>query len=71
MKRTFLKLINNAIVGKTMESVRKHRNIKFVLTGTRRNYLASEPSYHTTWYYHTKLFTEYLSEIKMKKQNYL
>ena len=65
MKRTFLKLINNVIVGKTMESVRKRRNIKFVLTETRRNYLASEPSYHT------KFFTEYLSEIKMKKQNYL
>ena len=63
----FLKLINNAVFGKTMENVRKHRDIKLVTTERRRNYLVSEPNYHTT-----KFFTESFSAIEMKKkQRYL
>ena len=31
-----------------MENVIKHRNIKFVSTERRRNYLLLEPNYHTT-----------------------
>ena len=42
------KLINNVAYGKTMENVRKHRNIRHVTTERRRNYLVSEPHYHTT-----------------------
>ena len=30
-----------------MENVRKHRDIKFVTAEVRRNYLVSEPNYHT------------------------
>ena len=37
----------------SMKNVRKHRNIKVVITEKRRNYLTSEPNYHTT-----KFFTE-------------
>ena len=44
----FFKLINNAFFGKTMENVRKHRDIKLVTTNRRKNYLVSEPIYHTT-----------------------
>ena len=54
--------MNNAVFGKTMENVRKHRDIKLATTGRRRNYLVSEPNYHTT-----KLFTEYLLVIEIKK----
>ena len=33
---------------KTMENVRKHRDIKLVTTERRRNNLILEPNYHTT-----------------------
>ena len=56
------KLINNAVFAKTMENVRKNRNIKLLTTKRGRNFLVSEPNYHTT-----KLFTENLLAIKMKK----
>ena len=40
--------MNNALFGKTMENVRKHRDIKCVATERRRDYLVSEPNYYTT-----------------------
>ena len=58
--------MNNALFGKAMENVRKHRDIKLVTTERRRNYLVSEPNYHTT-----KFFTENLLAIEMKKLKYL
>ena len=56
-------MINNVVFGKTMENVRKHRDLKLVTTERRRNYLVSEPSYHTT-----KSFTENLLAIEIKNR---
>ena len=59
-------MVNNAVFGKTMENVRKYRNIKLVTTERRRNYLVSEPNCHTT-----KFFTENLLAIEMSKTQVL
>ena len=61
-EKDFFKLMNNAVFGKTMENVRKHRDIKLVKTNHKRNKLVSEPNYHTM-----KLISENLSIIEMKK----
>ena len=58
--------MNNEVSGKTMENVRKYRNIKLVTIERRRNYLVSESNYHTT-----KLFTENLLAIEMRKTRVL
>ena len=61
-EKDFFKLMNNAVFGKTMKNVRKHRDIKLVTTDKRRNQLVSEPNYHTI-----KCFLENLAAIEMKK----
>ena len=50
-KDFFFKFISNATFGKTIENVRKFRNIKLVATERRKNSLGSEPNYHTTKFY--------------------
>ena len=64
-EKIFFKLLNNSGFGKTMKNVRKHRDIKLITKERRKNYLVSEPNYHTT-----KSFTEKLLAIKMKKSTY-
>ena len=58
----FFKLMNNAVFGKAMENVRKHRDIKLVTTEMRRDYLVSEPNYYTA-----KFFTKNLLAIEIRK----
>ena len=61
-EKDFFKLMNNAVFRKTMENVRKHRDIKLVTTNKRKNQFVSEPNYHTI-----KWFSENLMAIEMKK----
>ena len=46
-EKDFFKLMNSSVFGRTMENVRKHRDIKLITTDKIRNQLASEPNYHT------------------------
>ena len=61
-EKDFFKLMNNAVFGKPMENVKKHRDIELVTTDKRRNQLVSEPNYHTI-----KWFSENLVAIAMRK----
>ena len=44
-EKDFFKLMNNAVLGKTVENLRKHRNIKLLIKERRRNYLVSEKNF--------------------------
>ena len=61
-EKDFFKLMNDAVFGKTMKYVKKHWNIELVAIDRREHYLVSGQNYHTT-----KLFTENLLAIEMRK----
>ena len=61
-EKDLFKLMNNSVFGKTMENIRKHRDIKLVTTDKKRSKLVSEPNYHTI-----NLISENLSIIEMKR----
>ena len=60
-EKGLVKLMNHVIFVKTMENFRKHIDIKLATTERRRNYLVSEPNYHTK-----NVFTENILAIKIK-----
>ena len=61
-EKDFFKLMYNAAFGKTMENVRKQRYQVCKTTNRKRNYLVSEPNYHTTTW-----FSENVLAIEVKK----
>ena len=61
-EKDLFKLMSNSVFGKTMENIRKHRDIKLVTTDKKRSKLVSETNYHTI-----NLISEDLSIIEMKK----
>ena len=65
-EKDFFKLINNSDFGKTMEHVRKHRDIRLIATDKRRNQLISEPNYHAAKYYSENLIGIEMKKIKVK-----
>ena len=61
-EKDLFKLMNNSVFAKTMENIRKHRDIKLVTTDKKRSKLASEPNDHTI-----NLISEDLTIIKIRK----
>ena len=61
-EKDLFKLMNNSVFGKTMENIRKHRDIKLVTTDKKRSKFVSEPNCHTI-----NFISEDLSIIEMKK----
>ena len=65
-EKDFFKLMHNCVFGKAMENVRKHRDIKLVITDKKRNQLVSEPSYHKTKWFSENLLAIEIKKIKLK-----
>ena len=63
--KRFFKLMKNSFFGKTMEDVRKHRDIKLVATKPRRNYLEPEPNYHTAKFFFRNLLAKEMKKIQV------
>ena len=61
-EKDLFKLMNNSVFGKTMENIRKHRDIKLVTTDKKRSKLVSEPNFRTI-----NLISEDFLIIEMKK----
>ena len=72
-EKDFFKLMINAVFGKPMENVIKHRDIKLVTTDKRRNQLVSEPDYHAIEWFSDNLEAIEMrnTEVKMNKPIYL
>ena len=58
--------MNSSVFGKTMENVRKHRDIKLVTAGKRRSQLVSEPNYHAKKWFSQNLLAIEMNKIKVK-----
>ena len=65
--------MNNAVFGKTIENIRKHRNIELVTTDKKRKKLVSEPNYYTINYISEDLSIIEINKtkVKMNKPIYL
>ena len=68
-EKDFFKLMNNSVFGKTIENVRKHRDIKLVTTNKKKSKIVSEPNYHATKYFSENLLATELKKIKVKMNN--
>ena len=60
--KDFVKIMHNAVFGKTMQNVRSEKDIKLFTENFQRNKLVSQPNYHCT-----KWFSEDLIAIEMRK----
>ena len=62
------KRLNNFVFGKTIENVRKHRDVKLVTTDEKRNKLVSESNYHTTKTFFIKFVSNRNEKNKSKNE---
>ena len=65
-EKDLFKLMNNSVLGKMIDNVRKQRDIKLVVTEQRRKELVSEPNYASC-----TPFSDHLMAIEMRKTRVL
>ena len=65
-EKDFFKLMNNSPYGKTMENVRKHKNIKLACNERKRKFYASKINYKNTVWFSDNLLAIDLRRIKVK-----
>ena len=72
-ERDFFKLMNNSVFGKTMENIRKHRNIKLVTTEEKYLKTVMKPNFKSGVQFGENLMGCEMGRIKvvMKKTVYL
>ena len=72
-EKYLFKLMNNAVFGKTMENIRKQRDIRLVTTNKKISKLVSESNYHTINYISEDLSVIEINKtkVKMNKPIYL
>ena len=72
-EKYLFKLMNNAVFGKTMENIRKQRDIRLVTTNKKISKLVSESNYHTINYISEDLSIIEINKtkVKMNKPIYL
>ena len=63
MKRIIFKLLNNAVFGKTMENVRKYREVKLVTNEAKQTKLVANPRFKEY-----RIFDENLVGIHMARK---
>ena len=72
-KKDFFKLMNNSVFGKTMENIRKHRNIKLVTTEEKYLHMVMHPNFKSGVLFGENLMGCEMGKIKvvMNKPVYL
>ena len=72
-EKDFFKLINNSVFGKTMENIRKHRNIKLVMTEEKYLHTVMRPNFKSGVLFGENLMGCEMGKIKvvMNKPVYL
>ena len=71
--KDFFKLLNNSVCRKTIENVRKRRDIKLVITKEKIIKLVSKPNYNTRKHFSDNLLVIEMkrTKVKMNKPVYL
>ena len=59
-------MMNKSAFGKTLENVRKHRDIKLVTPNGRKIHLVSEASYHMRKWFSENLTAKRINKVKIK-----
>ena len=72
-EKDFFKLMNNSVFGKTMENIRKHRNIKLVMTEEKYLHTVMKPNFKSGVRFNENLMGCEMGKVKvvMKKPIYL